>query len=81
MRNEKAEHMHVGSREQKEELRISGHIMQRVNVIKYLGSVISDSVMFKLDMESRITRYGQNAGVLYLLIKDKNILQKVKSNM
>ena len=74
----KTEYMVVGRNQNDEELSLASATIRRNNSYTYLGSVITSDGKMEPEINNRITKYSQNVGAIYPLLRDRNIPRKVK---
>ena len=55
-----------------------GQKLKEVNSFKYLGVNFNDSGIMEKEIDVRLTKYSKNVGLLYPLLKEREIPQKVK---
>jgi exonuclease III len=57
---------------------LKNQVIKQTSTFQYLGSTISENGLIDIEINKRITKYSQNVGLMYRLLKDKNVPKKVK---
>ena len=60
------------------EIYVEGNKLEEVNNFKYLGVNYNNAGQMQVEIDKRIAKYSKNLGLLYPLIKEKHIPEKVK---
>ena len=68
----------MGRSHQTLNINIGEHTLNQVQSFKYIGSTINEQSTQEEEMKNRISKYSQNVGCMYMLLKDRNVLKKAK---
>ena len=55
-----------------------GEKLNEVNTFKYLGVNFNDTALMEKELDVRLAKYSKNVGLLYPLLKERDIPVKVK---
>ena len=63
-------------RQEKVCIQIRDEVLNQVQKLKYLGSKVADNGLIDIEISRRLSRFLQNVGFLYRLLKDKTVPRK-----
>lgn len=78
MNRQKTEVMYVGRRREEMNIEIGQETLKQVEDFSYLGVNFNEQNMQEMEINKRIVKYNVNVGLLYPLLRDKNVPRKCK---